>query len=393
MSRRLAEQLVKTGELNRQQVDEALQTQLMSGGTIGTCLLDLGYVKEETLLTTLAESMRVDPAPMAKLLKIDPETIGLLTPEQAQKHLAIPLERTDDTLLVAGVSPKRLGALKRITGCKIVAAVAPEVRIFEALEHYYGVKLSPRYARLIKDLERRSRDRRKVDQRKVKRKPDSSIPVPDVDSASIDTAKQFGYGRDWRTVAAELEESLESPAAISATSSRNPPQSLAAALDRICAANFKEEIFEALLDYMSQRMSRCILFGVRSQLAHVWGYRGAGLDAHKTAALRVPIGGGSIFGLLLGNPSYRGSLGEDGGSKRFYEMLQVEPPGEVMLHPIYVGDRLIAILYGDRGEQVIEDKDFESLKLLAQKLSLAFNLLILKNKIRMIDAVVEQTSS
>ena len=403
MPRRLGEKLIQDGVLDRRQVDEALQTQLMSGGTIGTCLLDLGYVDEETLTAALAEEFRVAAAPLSKMRKIDEETAALLTPEQAARHLAIPVERDGNKLLVAGVAPKRLVTLGRITGLEVEVSVAPEVRILEALETFYGIKMSPRFVRIAKDLER---------QRKGKRKPamtkSAEMPVPHVDLASIDNSKEFGYGRDWRCIAAELGEELDPvesvadavdpPEFVPERRSRldrrkKTPQTLDGVFDAICAANYKEEIFEALLDYSSQRMDRCMIFGIRSQLAHVWDYRGKELDKERVAALRIPVGGGSIFGNLLGRPAYRGAVDGDGGSRQFFKLLQVDPPKEAILRPVYLMDRLVAILYGDRGKKKLKDDDERTFEVLAERLSMAFSLLILKNKIRATPAPVDSSES
>ena len=69
MSRRLGERLIADGLVTEEQVNEALQNQLLSGGTIGTSLLDLGFVDEGVLGDTLASLLRVSHADRTRLLE------------------------------------------------------------------------------------------------------------------------------------------------------------------------------------------------------------------------------------------------------------------------------------------------------------------------------------
>ena len=97
--------------------------------------------------------------------------------------------------------------------------------------------------------------------------------------------------------------------------------------------------------------------------------------------LSLDVPKGSIFGLLLGRTFYRGPLEDDDNYRRFYTMLKVDPPAELLLLPVYVNDRLVAVVYGDNGNKPI-DEETAHYQLLVEKLSAAFNLLILKMKIR-----------
>jgi len=389
MPQRLGERLIAEGLLTQAQVDDALQDQLLSGGTIGTSLLDLGYIDEDALGAVLADVLRVEHVSRQILSDIPDDVIARLTGHLAEKHQAIPVDFKDKTLHVAAVHPKLLVSLSRLTGYKIVTWLAPEVRIYEALEKYYGVPLRPRYARIIKDLDAR----RQSQTRKVRELAAASVSTqaalePQVDRKRIDRPDEYGYGRDWRSIAAELDdgETLDNdPEAEPGRRKQRGPRTdfrrIESVLERFCDANFKEELFEATLDHVSQQLETCIFFGVRSQLAHVWDWRSKKLAREDVDKLRMPVGVGSIFGLLLGSTFYRGALEDDETYRRFYTMLKVDPPAELLLLPVYVNDRLVAVIYGDNGDKPI-DEDTTHYRLLAEKLSAAFNLLILKMKIR-----------
>ena len=290
--------------------------------------------------------------------------------------------------------PKLLASLSRNSGYKIVTWLAPEIRIYEALENYYGVAMRPRYVRLVRDLDaRRESQARKLREVVAASVSTKAVLEPRVEETKNELPEEFGYGRDWRVVAAELgeDDAFDIDRDEQRTANRRPAKRKPASrtefsrienvFEYFCDANFKEELFEATLGYVSQKLETCILFGVRSQLAHVWDWRSAKLSRENVGKLRIPVGGGSIFGLLLGRSFYRGSLEDNDVYRRFYTMLKVDPPAELLLLPVYVNDRLVAVVYGDNGEKPI-DEETDHYRLLAEKLSAAFSLLILKMKIR-----------
>lgn len=339
--------MILDGLLTQAQVDGALQNQLLSGGTIGTSLLDLGHIDEDVLGETLASILRIRHVSHERLRDIPAHVIAQLPGHLAEKHHAIPIELDAKTLHVAAVHPKLLGSLSRLTGFKIVTWLAPEVRIYEALETYYGIPMRPRYVRIVKDLDAR----RESHARKLREM--AAAPI-DRDERRVLEPKP-----NWVKEFRRIEDVFE----------------------RFCEANFKEELFEAALGYISRELETTILFGVRNQLAHVLDLRGKRFAREDLEKHRLPLAGGSIFSLLLGRTFYRGSPKDDDASGLFYNMLKVDPPAEVLLLPVYVNDRLVAVVYGDNGDKPIVE-DTANYRLLAEKLSAAFNLLTLKMKIR-----------
>jgi hypothetical protein len=50
----LGEMLLENGEIDRQQLDEALELQKKEGGLLGIILVNLGHINEQTLIRYLA---------------------------------------------------------------------------------------------------------------------------------------------------------------------------------------------------------------------------------------------------------------------------------------------------------------------------------------------------
>jgi len=83
--------------------------------------------------------------------------IASLPAKFAIRHAAIPFERSVNYLKIALRDPSDLRILDElffVTGRKILPAVAPEVRIYHALEKYYGERRTPRYTILGEKLAR-----------------------------------------------------------------------------------------------------------------------------------------------------------------------------------------------------------------------------------------------
>jgi len=154
---RLGEFFVKKGLINPKQLEEALRGQLIFGGHLGTCLIEMGYIDEHTLGRTLAELFGVDYAPPHFLNDIPKSVIDLLPRRLAEKLHAVPFERKEKSLHVAMIDPKNLPALDELafaTGHRINPWVSPEARIFQVLERYYEVPRRQRYITVCQDMDR-----------------------------------------------------------------------------------------------------------------------------------------------------------------------------------------------------------------------------------------------
>jgi len=142
MALRLGEVLIQNQVIDETQLKAALDAQLIYGGHLGTCLVELGFVQVDLLADVLSKQFSVDAAERERILKIDPLVIGTLSQALVVKHEVIPFELTDRILHVAMINPKNLLALDELSfasGYKIEAWVAPEILIQRAMEHYYKV--------------------------------------------------------------------------------------------------------------------------------------------------------------------------------------------------------------------------------------------------------------
>jgi len=411
MAKKIGEILIARGKLTRRQLETALKAQLIYGGHLGTCLIELGMIDETTLGAVLSEVSNCPYAPPEALQEIPEKTIHCLTQRLAEEYRVIPMKVADRTLHLAMCEPQNLQALDELrfaTGCRIIPWVAPELRIFQALEKYYGVPRRLRYIAICRALDelaangmaasertpawRKSFDEalRSAGESEPERGSVPASPVGGAPQELSDASSEFGYGRSWLEVAEELH--LDAPQAVPTAAPKGESSlarlrkstvsgpGLPEVAEMLCGADSKEAAANAVMAYLGSRLPRALLLGVHGDTASLWTARGVSMDPSKKA--RFPVTGDGVFDLLLGNDFYRGPLPVDERYRTFYRAFGMEPPSEVLLVPVYLSDRLLAVFHGDAGPSgPIQGETDEYLRLF-RLFGLSLNLLILKTKIR-----------
>lgn len=422
--KKLGQRLIEKGLLTDKQLQNALRAQLIVGGQLDTCLIELGLIDESTLGAVLSEVFGVPHAPPEALVRIPEATIALVPAKVAEEYRVIPFRIIEKVLHMAMVDPGNLpdlDALSFATDMHIAAWVAPELRIYQALEEYYGVARRQRYIGICNALDAAPARREASGHHAAKGAPAgdaggagaapdeggrakhtvSMKPVPDVDlELSFDHDLGFDYGRNWHEIAAELrlddpdmtaETATDAPGAAAAAAPAPPARpvtsrdasrriELVDVGERLCGADSKEDVADAMLSYATARMARALLFGVHKNVAAA-PWRAKGFEVDRFPEVRLPLTSG-IFELLLGNELYRGVLPREAKYEVSYRILGVERPNEILLVPLYMGDRLVAVFHGDGGPKGKIAGATDDYVRLCRLFGPTLNLLILKTKIR-----------
>ncbi len=139
---RLGELLVRGNLISVAQLRKAQAEQNQEGGRLGYHLIKTGAIEETKLVDFMSKQYGV-PAINLEDFEIPPEVIALVPKEICEKHLAIPVNRAGQTLIVAMCDPANIFALddlKFLTGYNISCMVASEMAIRAAIEKYYAPK-------------------------------------------------------------------------------------------------------------------------------------------------------------------------------------------------------------------------------------------------------------
>lgn len=140
--------LVEGGAVSPQQLDEGVKNQVIFGGRLGTNLIELGYLDEQTLTKYLVKKHNVPTVDWHSISRIKPGLLKIFPKKLAQKYEAFPVKLDGNKLWVVMSDPAHLGAISEMsfaTGKAIKPLVLPEVRIFDLLQRFYGLGRELRY--------------------------------------------------------------------------------------------------------------------------------------------------------------------------------------------------------------------------------------------------------
>lgn len=138
---RLGEMLLEAGLIDQFQLDSALSMQRNLGGRIGSALVKLGYLPEDTILEFLESQAKFSRISLEDL-EIPQALISILPAEKLKHLLVVPIELRqtgqEKTLRMAMTDPtnaKLISDLQFATGCRVLPVVASENEIRQALKN------------------------------------------------------------------------------------------------------------------------------------------------------------------------------------------------------------------------------------------------------------------
>lgn len=137
----LGELLIDKGLLTIEQLEKGLAEQKRTKEFLGTCLVRLGLLKEETFFPILAVQLNTEYVQL-KDAQIDRAVIEKVPAKFACHYKLIPVRMDGDTLVIAVNNPldiHTLDDIKLLLNCSVKAILAGEKDILEAIRTYYGI--------------------------------------------------------------------------------------------------------------------------------------------------------------------------------------------------------------------------------------------------------------
>ncbi len=141
--KKLGEILIEAGVVDEFQVGTALGHQRQWGGRLGNILIDLHFIDDATLASTLARQLGLRLVDLSSE-KIDLEVVRLVPQSLAERHNAFPVHydpKSRESLTVAFSDPTNLAAIDEVrfqTGKTLRIVVAPEGQISQAIRRFYN---------------------------------------------------------------------------------------------------------------------------------------------------------------------------------------------------------------------------------------------------------------
>jgi hypothetical protein len=154
---RIGELLLGEGVLSAPSLERALaaQQRTRSEVRLGSALLGIGVITEDTLLGALARAHGCPTVGADELENADPAAVKRLPSARAYRLNAMPYAIDKKTIRVAFADPSNIAAIDEVaavTGCRVIPAVASEVRLMDAHRKHYGRVLSRHFVSILKRL-------------------------------------------------------------------------------------------------------------------------------------------------------------------------------------------------------------------------------------------------
>ena len=131
---RLGEVLVQRGLVTREQLDDALARQRVSGRRLGELLLSMGTINQEQLSWALSESLHIPFVELSDEV-IDLEVARSLPETVLRRHEAVPILRVGEEMTVLVADPTNRQAaieLEALSGSRVTVALAAR----DAVQHF-----------------------------------------------------------------------------------------------------------------------------------------------------------------------------------------------------------------------------------------------------------------
>jgi hypothetical protein len=396
--------LVRAGVATEESVNRALAIQGFAGGRLGTLLLEKGSVSEDDLGAALAEQHHCEYVPWRVLGSVPATVPAALPAKFAIRHSAVPVEIGEGFLRLVLRDPGNLRILDDlffVTGKKIVPCVAPEVRIYQALEKFYGERRTPRFAILAEKLSRPIVP--SVVRKPLPPPPDFSappgppmpgVPAPEIEAPEappsgwqVPDVPPVGWGGlpppppveesepdsiPWEELPASpawpppsgSDAGATRPPAGAGVKSGPPPAPPAVgrpARERegpappmslpefptVRSRRTRDDVFAASLEALRERFRTAAVFAVRREGVAGWGGAGEQGELEGIGSFALPWDEPSLFLNVKTSCSFY--LGPLPPLPRHRDLAQALGgwPAECLLQPVVIRDRVVAFFYAE----------------------------------------------
>ncbi len=423
---------VESGLITNGQLEEALRAKAVYGGRLGTNLVELGFIDDAILHTFLSRQLQV-PA-MAVDAQPEADALALLAPVLCDQLDAIPLRIEESGgLVVAAVDAASQALAERLAqapGRPVRMVVASEGRLAALMREVLGIERPLRYAVVEAEARRAGRDGlQDTALHSILRDQAFSGPAPDPDEelmlldvvvgeetlieAEPPAPLVVGTVEDLPPATPELAPVVPAPvvpaaepsaeevsasfaddlqtqelsfeplttatirpevaAAHAGLGEEQRPLSFEKVLGEIAACQDREALARLVLRYMLNHYRRVLMFSVQRGLVLGWDGMGDRVDRDLAQKLMIPVNAPSVFGLACASRQpYQGALAADPLTKLFIKILGGDWPAACHLVPFQVGERLVAILYGDGPLGEISAAHDHEFSMLASQVQSAF---------------------
>jgi hypothetical protein len=376
MAIKLGELLLNEKLITPEQLDEALKNHMIFGIKLGSSLIELGFITDEQLCSFLSRKLGLPAVSPRAMSSISPEVLALVPVELAGKYRVVPIKADGKKLALAMADPSDFKAIDEvafITGYVVYPHIVPDVRITSALSKYYQIRGDIRYLRIEGELASKRRIAPVTEVTHSSEKNENPMINEVVDLLNIEIPRTFeGF--------ANLPGYDEDPVAVMGGVERYTVDRLSL---EFASAKNRDQIANVFIKYLGQEFRVGALYIIRNNMAVGWRAIAAGKRIEELASMDIHLGKPSVMrDVLETRQFYMGTLIQTPENVQILKTLKVDAGTPMLVLPIIMLNKVVAAVVVSAEIEAL-GKRLQELQKLVYKASLAFEMLIIKNKILM----------
>lgn len=381
MALKLGDLLLNEKIITPEQLEEALKIQVIFGNRLGSILVQMGYVDAEALAKLLSRKLDVPCVTKRELVAVLPDLIDSFPLNLVERYRVVPFRLQGNRLSVAMTDPTDLKALEEIsfvTGYIVQPFIAPDVYISRALAKYYRFNTGDIRYKILAE-KHRPIDRpvqQPIEQKqelKLTQEPAATITMPGYNEAG--ELLQM-------TIPAEFEGfgALPDFGETTAFDSRSRYTVDSLSLD-FADARSRDDVANVFITYLGQEFVTGALLIVRGNVATGWCAISNGEQIASFKDVSVLLSKPSILREVLDTKTFvMGSLVATAENRQLLAILKVSPDKPLLAIPLIMLNKVVAVVIVS-AEMDSLSRRLNELQKLVRKASLAFEMLIIRNKI------------
>lgn len=376
MAIKLGELLLNEKLITPEQLDEALKSQIIFGIKLGSSLIELGFVTDEQLCCFLSRKLGVPAVSPRDMASVSPEVLALVPAELAEKYRVVPIRVDGKKLALAMEDPtdfKAIDEVAFVTGCVILPHIVPDIRITSALSRYYQIRGDIRYLKIEGELANKRRNAPVAEAVKKAEKIEIEMVNDSGELLNIEIPLEFeGF--------ANLPGADDDYVPVSGGVERFSVDRLS---QEFASANNRDKIASVFIKYLGQEFKVGALFIIRNNIAVGWRGITGGKRIEELESLSIPLSKPSVIGDVVATGQFSmGILFQTPENVQLLKALGIGFGTPLLVLPIVMLKKVVAVVVVSAEMDALGKRLLE-LQKLVYKASLAFEMLIIKNKILM----------
>ena len=374
MAIKLGELLLQEHLITPEQLDEALKNQTLFGIKLGSSLIEMGVISDEQLCHFLSNKLGVPAVTLRAMTSVPPEVLAQVPAELAGKYRVVPIRIDGKKLSLAMSDPtdfKASDEVAFVTGFIILPHIAPDVRITSALSKYYHLRGDIRYILAEGDIANKRRTATPAETVTTAEK--IVFPMTDKNGEQLNVEVPFEFEGF-----ANLPDYEEFHAVELRGVDHYSTEQLA--LD-FASAKDRDQIGTAFIKYLGQEFTASALFVIRNNMAVGWRGIVSGKLIQEMERLTIPLSKPSVIRDTFATGQFStGILVQTQENNNLLNFLQLPLNSPLLVMSLVMQTKVVAVVVVSARLETI-DARLQELQKLVNKAVLAFEILIIKNKI------------